>query len=73
MVSIRLSESVEKRLTKAAERAGKTKASCAREAILKYLPDMEDVYEAECVWEHIGSGKEKTVPLEDVMKRFGFK
>ena len=71
MVSIRLPASIEKRLTKAAKRAGKTKTACARQAILTYLEDMEDVYDAERVWERIRSGKEKTVPLEAVMKRFG--
>jgi RHH-type rel operon transcriptional repressor/antitoxin RelB len=71
VLAIRLPDSIEKRLAKLAKRTGRTKTFYAREAILRYLEDLEDVYDAERILERIRSGKEKTIPLEDVMKRYG--
>jgi len=71
MLAIRLPQSIEKRLEKLARRTGRTKTFYAREAILQHLEDLEDVYAAEIVLERIRSGKEKTIPLRDVMKRHG--
>ena len=71
MLAIRLPESVEKRLARLAKRTGRTKTFYAREAILRYIEDLEDVYDAERILERVRSGKEKTVTLEDVMKRYG--
>ena len=50
---------------------GQTKIFYAREAILEYLSDLEDVYLAEQRLVDIQSGKTKTVPLEEVMRRYG--
>jgi RHH-type transcriptional regulator, rel operon repressor / antitoxin RelB len=71
MLAIRLPDSIEKRLAKLAKRTGRTKTFYAREAILRYIEDLEDIYDAERAWERILSGKDKTIPLEDVMKRYG--
>ena len=71
VLAIRLPDSIEKRLAKLAKRTGRTKTFYAREAILRYLEDLEDVYDAERILERIRSGKEKTIPLEDIMKRNG--
>jgi len=43
----------------------------AREAILKHLDDLEDVYLTEKRMEAIESGRVNTVPLEDVMRQHG--
>jgi RHH-type transcriptional regulator, rel operon repressor / antitoxin RelB len=43
----------------------------AREAILQHLEDLEDIYLADRALERIRSGKSKTVPLDEVMKRYG--
>lgn len=71
MLAIRLPDSIEKRLARLAKRTGRTKTFYAREAILRYIEDLEDVYDAERILERIRSGKEKTIPLEDIMKRYG--
>ena len=63
MVWVRLTESIEQRLTKAAKSAGKTKVARAREAILTYLEGLEDVHDADRVWQRIRSGKEKDRPF----------
>jgi len=54
-----------------AKRTGRTKTYYAREAILKHLEDLEDIYDAEKALEDIRSGRSKTVPLESLMKKYG--
>jgi RHH-type transcriptional regulator, rel operon repressor / antitoxin RelB len=71
MLAIRLPESIEKRLEKLARRTGRTKTYYVREAILQHLDDLEDMYLAERVMDRIRTGEERTVPLENVMKRHG--
>ena len=71
MLAIRLPADIENRLEQLAQRTGRTKTFYAREAILEYLEDMEDLYLAEQRSLEIRSGKVKTVPLEEVMKQYG--
>ena len=71
MLAIRLPQSIEKRLEKLAQRTGRTKTYYVREAILQHLEEIEDVYLAERALERIRSGKGRTIPLKDVMKRHG--
>ena len=71
MLAIRLPASIEKRLEKLARRTGRTKAYYAREAILQHLDDLEDVSMAERVMDRIRKGEERTIPLENVVKRHG--
>lgn len=71
MLAIRLPEKIEKRLARLAKRTGRTKTYYAREAILQYLDDLEDIYLAEKRMEEIESGRVKTVPLEEVMRQHG--
>jgi RHH-type rel operon transcriptional repressor/antitoxin RelB len=69
MLAIRLPESVEKRLERLARRTGRTKTFYAREAILRHLQDLEDIYQAERVLERVRAGKERTHSLDEVTKR----
>ncbi len=71
MLAIRLSEEVEQRLSELARRTGRSKTFYAREAILEHLDDLEDIYLAEQQMTEVRAGKLKTVPLEEVMKRYG--
>jgi RHH-type rel operon transcriptional repressor/antitoxin RelB len=71
MLAIRLPQSIEKRLDRLAKRTGRTKTYYAREAILQHLEDLEDVYLAEKRLQDIRSGRSKTIPLEEVMRRHG--
>lgn len=71
MLAIRLPAEVESRLDALAQATGRTKTFYAREAILEHLDDLEDLYLAERELKAIRSGESKTVPLEDVMKRYG--
>jgi RHH-type rel operon transcriptional repressor/antitoxin RelB len=71
MLAIRLPEKIEKRLARLAKKTGRTKTYYAREAILKHLDDLEDIYLAEKRMEAIESGRVKTVPLEEIMRQHG--
>jgi RHH-type rel operon transcriptional repressor/antitoxin RelB len=71
MLAIRLPEKIEKRLARLAKRTGRTKTYYAREAILKHLDDLEDVYLAEKRMEAIEAGRTKTIPLEEIMRQHG--
>jgi RHH-type rel operon transcriptional repressor/antitoxin RelB len=71
MLAIRLPENIEKRLARLAKRTGRTKTYYAREAILKHIDDLEDIYLAERRMEAIESGRVKTIPLEEVMRQHG--
>jgi RHH-type transcriptional regulator, rel operon repressor / antitoxin RelB len=71
MLAVRLPPSIEKRLEKLAKRTGRTKTFYVREAILQHLEELEDLYLAERSLDRIRSGEERTIPLEDVLKRHG--
>ena len=71
MLAIRLPETIEKRLDRFAKRTGRTKTYYAREAILQHLEDLEDIYLAEKRLTAVRSGRTRTVPLEEVMRRYG--
>jgi len=69
MLAIRLPAEIEARLAKLAKRNGRSKTFHAREAILKHLEDMEDLYLAEQIKRRIDSGEEATLTLEEVEAR----
>ncbi len=71
MLAIRLPVEVETRLEALAQATGRTKTFYAREAILEHLDNLEDLYLAEQRLIDIRSGKTQSVPLEEVMKRYG--
>jgi len=64
--SIRLEDTIEKRLDNLARETGRTKAYYLRELIARGLDDVEDYYLAEQVVERVESGQEKTYSLDDV-------
>jgi len=70
VLAIRLPADVEGRLDALAKRTGRTKSFYAREAIIEYLEDLEDIYLAEQRLEDIRAGRTKTVPLEEIMERY---
>ena len=71
MLAIRLPAEIEARLENLAKLTGRTKTFYAREAILEYLEDMEDLYLAEQVLADIQAGRSKTYTLEEVKKELG--
>ena len=71
MLAIRLPEDIEVRLNVLAKSTGRTKTFYAREAILEYLDDLENIYTAEKRLHDIRTGKTKTISLDKVMKKYG--
>lgn len=71
MLAIRLPEDIEARLNHLAKRTGRSKTFYAREAILQYLDDLEDLYLAEQVVQRIRNGEEQTATLDEVEARLG--
>jgi len=71
MLAIRLPEDIERRLTALAEATGRTKTFYAREAILAFMDDLEDIYLAESRLEALRAGRSLAVSLEDVERDLG--
>lgn len=70
-LSIRLPGDVEDRLKTLAAKTGRTKSFYITEAICEHIEDLEDLYLAEARMIDIRAGRTKTIPLEEVMKRYG--
>jgi RHH-type transcriptional regulator, rel operon repressor / antitoxin RelB len=68
MLALRLPPEIEKRLASLAKKTGRSKSFYAREAILTHIEDLEDLYQARKALEEGG----EPIPLEDVMKEYGF-
>jgi RHH-type transcriptional regulator, rel operon repressor / antitoxin RelB len=71
MLAIRLPEDIEARLENLAKATGRTKTFYAREAILEYLEDMEDLYESEKRLLDIQAGRSKTFTLDEIKISLG--
>jgi RHH-type transcriptional regulator, rel operon repressor / antitoxin RelB len=71
MLAIRLPEEIEARLDALAKRTGRSKTFYAREAILRHLENLEDLYQAERVVKRIRAGKESTSTLDEVEALLG--
>ncbi len=71
ITGIRLPDDIQERLDTLAKKTGRTKSFYVREAIDRYLEDMEDVYMAETVLHQIRNGKEETYTQDEVGKRLG--
>jgi RHH-type rel operon transcriptional repressor/antitoxin RelB len=71
MVAVRLPKEIEARLDSLAVKTGRTKTFYVREAILKHLEDLEDVYLAEQTLEEIRAGKQTTIPIEEIAAAYG--
>jgi RHH-type rel operon transcriptional repressor/antitoxin RelB len=71
MLAIRLPADIEHRLDALAKATGRSKTFYAREAILEYMDDMEDVYLAESRLEALRAGRSHTTSLDDVERDLG--
>jgi len=71
MLALRLPPDIEKRLDALAKKTGRTKSFYAREAILRHLDDLEDIYLAEKILDRIKTGKEHTYTIDEVERELG--
>jgi len=70
-VSVDLPEEVSVRLTRLAERTGRSKTDYVLEAITEHLDDLEDLYLAEQRYAEHRAGKSQSYTLDEVEKRLG--
>jgi RHH-type rel operon transcriptional repressor/antitoxin RelB len=66
MLALRLPPDLEARLDALARKTGRTKSYYAREAIVEYIDDLEDLYLAQKRYALIDKGKSKTLSLDEV-------
>ena len=71
MLAIRLPAEIERRLEDLARKTGRTKTYYAREAILEYLDDLEDIHLAERRYAAFIAGKGRSAPLDEVERALG--
>lgn len=71
MLAIRLPAKIEKRLVSLAKKTGRTKTFYAREAILEYIDDQEDLYLAEHRLANLEAGRSSTIPLDEALRQRG--
>jgi len=71
MLTIQLSTEWENLLQQFAKKAGKNSEDYAKEIVMEYLGDMEDLYYAQRELEAVKAGTSKTVSLQEVMKEYG--
>lgn len=65
-LTVRVEDDIEERLGRLASETHRTKSYYVREALLKSLDDLEDVYLADQVIERIRKGEERTNSLEEI-------
>lgn len=70
-VSIRLPDEVVNRLGDLAKLTGRSKTFYMIEAICSHLDDLEDLYLAEQRLIDLREGRSVSVPLEDIVRRYG--
>ena len=70
-VALRLPDEVVQRLNRLAVRTGRSKTFYIIEAIQEHLDDMEDLYLAEQRLTDIQAGKSETIPLNEMIDRYG--
>lgn len=71
MMTIRLPEEMEKRLSQLAKETHRTKSYYVKRAIEEFLEDQEDYLMALAVMERVERGEEKTIPFEEILKKYG--
>ena len=71
MLAVRLPKEIDDRLSRLARETGRTKSYYVREALLRYLDDLEDAYLAEAAYEHFLASKEEAIPIEEVERNLG--
>lgn len=71
MLTVRLPDDIEDRLNILAKTTNRPKSFYVREALERSLEDIEEIYLAEKRLEDIRAGKSKTVPLDEILTRYG--
>jgi RHH-type rel operon transcriptional repressor/antitoxin RelB len=71
MLTVRLSDDMERRLNLLASATRRPKSFYVREALERSLGDIEDAYLAEAALERFKASGEQAIPLEEIMREHG--
>lgn len=71
MFALHLPKDIEERLERLSKETGRSKDDYVCEAVTEHLDEMEDLYLAERVLERVRLGEEGTVPLDEIIARYG--
>lgn len=69
MLTVRLPGEIESRLAVLANATNRPKSFYVREALKRYLEDIEDVYLAESALEKFRASGERAIPLDELERR----
>jgi len=70
MLALRLPKNLEDRLEQLAVSTNRTKSFYAREAIERYLEDLEDLYAAETAYQDYLNGTISSIPIGEVARKY---
>jgi RHH-type rel operon transcriptional repressor/antitoxin RelB len=70
MLALRLPKNLEDRLEQLAVSTHRTKSFYAREAIERYLEDLEDLYAAETAYQEYRNGTIASIPIGEVARKY---
>jgi RHH-type rel operon transcriptional repressor/antitoxin RelB len=71
MMTIRLPENMEKRLSQLAKETHRTKSYYVKQAIEEFLDEREDYLLALAAMERFEKGEEKAISFEEILKKYG--
>lgn len=70
-VTVRIDDALDARLEDLARQTNRTKSFYVREALLKVIDDIEDVYLADKRMEDLRAGRSRTYTVDEVEARLG--
>ena len=68
-ITVEIPGSMKQRLKKVANRSGRSAVDVARDAVMEYVEDAEDIYESERILRRVRSGRERTFTLDAVSRK----
>jgi len=71
MLTVRLPDTLEKRLVSLAKKTHRPKGYYVREALAEYMEDLEDIYLADAALEDLRAGRGRTHGLDEVKRELG--
>lgn len=71
MTYLTIPHELDERLTVFAEKAGVPKDTYILRALVEFVEDQEDYLLALAAMERIERGEEKTIPFEEILKKYG--
>ena len=71
MMTIRLPENMDKRLSEMEKETHRSKSYYVKQAIEEFLEEREDYLLALAAMERFEKGEEKAIPFEEILKKYG--